>query len=91
MSVRVDWYIAPTNPAAKAAALERNIRAGWQPVPGISDHEMGTVLRADHATAPLVKPSPPRLRPSRPSGWWPLWAVLGSVAGLAALVALVLP
>lgn len=78
--------ILPANPDEKARILETNLRRGWQPVPGISDHELGTILRADHPTGPLHVPARPALRRSRPSGWAPFWTTLIFVMVFAALL-----
>lgn len=84
MTTDVGSYISPVDPVAKAAVLHRNARRGWEMQPGASSIEEGFILRAHHPTAPLWKPPGEPLRSSRPSGWAPLWIVLGSVVSFAA-------
>lgn len=64
---QVRKIMLPTHPDAKAACIERNLRLGWRPVPGISDHEMGTILQNDDDSAVLWIPPhvgpPMRLAP----------------------------
>lgn len=86
----VGWIIEPNHPAEKGEVLRRNIANGHQPVPGWSDHDMGTFMRGGHG--PLhgarahqgvyraTTPAPLRVRP--------FWLVLG-LTGLVALFAAV--
>lgn len=96
MTPRVGRLMLPTHPHRKAAVLEENLQRGWAPVPGISDHEMGTILRADNPTAPIYAPRLPH-PPARdiPApvrvGAWTIAAIFGFVILVAALTALVLP
>lgn len=86
MTLTGDWYIPPCDPVERNRLLAINAANGWRARPGIMDWDQGWTFDPEFATAPLVKPAPPPLRPTRPSGWWPVVWVVGLVV-LGAAVA----
>lgn len=91
MTEHVGWYIEPNHPDAKAVALQENLRRGWAPVPGQSDHDMGTFLRATHPTGPLYVPTlpgPPARRTAGGGNWVPVPVLVSVAAFVGFLTAL---
>jgi hypothetical protein len=83
---KVSSYISPVDPDERAYWLQVNINNGHDLFRGPSSIEEAYFFTAPDTAPALLAPPPVVIRPTRPSGWWPVAWVVGLVV-LAAAVA----
>lgn len=83
---RVDGYVSPVEPIARAYYLQANVNNGHDLFRGPSDIEATYIFTGPDDAPPLIKPPPLTLRRTRPSGWTPPIALIGLVGVVAAVL-----